>query len=109
MRRNNQTPDRGQWLCGVVLAIGCFTGPLFGQQATDRPEFAVDQAISTGTAAGYEVDFEKDSRVDLTLGNFFTVGWNEDFTRRSSEGRAPDLALLRVQTNFMEREFRLNF
>jgi hypothetical protein len=45
----------------------------------------------------------------LTLGNFFTAGWDEDFTRRSSEGRAPDLALLRVQTNFMEREVRVNY
>jgi hypothetical protein len=46
---------------------------------------------------------------DLTLGNFFSAGWNEEFTRRSSEDRAPDLALLRVQTNFMEREVRINY
>jgi hypothetical protein len=46
---------------------------------------------------------------DLTLWNFFTAGWDEEFTRRSSEGRAPDLALLRVQTNFMERELRINY
>jgi hypothetical protein len=46
---------------------------------------------------------------NLTLGNFFSAGWNEEFTRRSSENRAPDLALLRVQTNFMEREFRINY
>ncbi len=45
----------------------------------------------------------------LTLANFFTAGWDEDFTRRSSEDRAPDLALLRVQTNFMEREVRVNY
>jgi len=45
----------------------------------------------------------------LTLANFFSAGWNEDFTRRSSEDRAPDLALLRVQTNFMEREVRVNY
>jgi hypothetical protein len=46
---------------------------------------------------------------DLTLCNFFSAGWDEEFTRRSSEGRAPDLALLRVQTNFMERELRVNY
>jgi hypothetical protein len=46
---------------------------------------------------------------DLTLANFFTAGWDEEFTRRSSEDRAPDLALLRVQTNFMDRELRINF
>jgi hypothetical protein len=45
----------------------------------------------------------------LTLWKFFTEGWGQEFTRRSSEGRAPDLALLRVQTNFMERELRINY
>jgi len=45
----------------------------------------------------------------LTLANFFTAGWDEDFTRRSSDDRAPDFALLRVQTNFMERELRVNY
>jgi hypothetical protein len=51
----------------------------------------------------------EDDPPDLTLWNFFTLGWNDEFTRRSSEDRAPDLALLRVQTNFMEREVRLNY
>jgi hypothetical protein len=50
-----------------------------------------------------------DDPPDLTLWNFFSLGWNDAYTRRSSEDRAPDLALLRVQTNFMEREFRLNY
>jgi hypothetical protein len=52
---------------------------------------------------------KEDDPPDLTLANFFTAGWNEEFTRRSSEDRAPDLALLRVQTNFMERELRINY
>jgi hypothetical protein len=46
---------------------------------------------------------------DLTLWNFFTEGWGYEFTRRPLNDRAPDLALLRVQTNFMEREVRLNY
>jgi hypothetical protein len=50
-----------------------------------------------------------DTPQDLTLRNFFSAGWDEEFTRRESEGRAPDLALLRVQTNFMERELRVNY
>jgi hypothetical protein len=45
----------------------------------------------------------------LYLSNFFSAGWDEEFTRRKSEDRAPDLALLRVQTNFMERELRMNY
>jgi hypothetical protein len=46
---------------------------------------------------------------DLTLANFFSAGWNEEWTKRAHEGRAPDMALLRVQTNFLEREFRTNY
>lgn len=46
---------------------------------------------------------------DLTLGNFFSAGWDEPWTKRSHANRAPDMALLRVQTNFLEREFRLNY
>jgi hypothetical protein len=45
----------------------------------------------------------------LGLWNFFTEGWGQEFTRRSTEDRAPDFALLRVQTNFMEREIRVNY
>src|SRR5215471_2804127 len=58
-------------------------------------------------AAGHSA--EEEPPPPLTLANFFTAGWNEDFTRRKSEDRAPDLALLRVQTNFMEREVRVNY
>jgi len=46
---------------------------------------------------------------ELTLMNFFTEGWTEDWVKRSRQGRAPDLALLRVTTNFLEREFRLDY
>jgi hypothetical protein len=67
-----------------------------------------------GDSGGHDGIFGKTTRTpddppDLTLGNFFSLGWNDAYTRRSSEDRAPDLALLRVQTNFMEREFRFNY
>jgi hypothetical protein len=52
---------------------------------------------------------EQEDPPPLGLWNFFSAGWDEDFTRRPSEGRAPNLALLRVQTNFMEREVRVNY
>jgi hypothetical protein len=46
----------------------------------------------------------------LTLCNFFTAGWNEEYTRHAmTEDVAPDFALLRVQTNFLERELRVNY
>jgi hypothetical protein len=46
---------------------------------------------------------------DLTLFNFFSAGWDEDSSRRVRETGTPDYALLKVQTNFMEREFRVNY
>jgi hypothetical protein len=46
---------------------------------------------------------------DLTLFNFFSAGWDEDSTKRVRATGTPDYALLRVQTNFMEREFRVNY
>jgi hypothetical protein len=46
---------------------------------------------------------------DLTLFNFFTAGWDEDSVKRVRATGTPDYALLRVQTNFMEREFRVNY
>jgi hypothetical protein len=43
---------------------------------------------------------------DLGLGNFFSAGWDEDWAHRHRF--TPDMALLRVTTNFLEREFRLD-
>src|SRR5260370_37657295 len=48
-------------------------------------------------------------RSDLTIFNLFTAGWDEDSSKRVRATGTPYLALLRVQTNFMEREFRLNY
>ena len=46
---------------------------------------------------------------NLTFSNFFTEGWNQEWTKRVTPGGAPDMALLHVQTNFLEREFRTDF
>ncbi len=46
---------------------------------------------------------------NLTLGNFFTEGWDQDWVRRRTPGGAPDMSLLHVQTNFLEREFRTDY
>jgi hypothetical protein len=50
-----------------------------------------------------------DNPSDLTLANFFTEGWDQAYDKRSNPDGAPDMALLRVQTNFLEREFRMDF
>ena len=44
---------------------------------------------------------------DLTLLDFFSQGWNQSWEHRHRY--TPDMALLRVTTNFLEREFRLDY
>jgi len=44
---------------------------------------------------------------DLTLLNFFTDGWGDAWVHRHRH--TPDMALLRVTTNFLEQEFRLDY
>lgn len=44
---------------------------------------------------------------DLGLGNFFTEGWNQPWARKKRY--TPDMALLKVTTNFLEREFRFDY
>jgi hypothetical protein len=44
---------------------------------------------------------------DLTFANFFTEGWNQNWVKRRRY--TPDMALLRVTTNFLEREFRFDY
>jgi hypothetical protein len=116
-------PRLSRWaLCGALAAI--FTVAGYGRAQSPLPqgtpsldgtmplqEFspfdgvpAGAEARATSTSGGGDTD-----PPPLTLWNFFTEGWGQEYTRRSSEDRAPDLALLRVQTNFMERELRINY
>lgn len=44
---------------------------------------------------------------DLGILDFFTNGWSQDWVHRHRETR--DMALLRVTTNFLERELRLDY
>jgi len=44
---------------------------------------------------------------DLGILDFFTNGWSQDWVHRHRETR--DIALLRVTTNFLEREFRFDY
>jgi hypothetical protein len=43
----------------------------------------------------------------LGIGTFFTEGWDQSWSHH--ERYTPDMALLRVTTNFLEREFRLDY
>ena len=71
-------------------------------------------AASTGgglDAAAYEQCHEnceeRRQLSDLTPLNFFTEGWDEAWSHRHRE--TPDMSLLRVTTNFLERELRLDY
>src|SRR5215469_13833546 len=46
---------------------------------------------------------------DLTLWNFFTEGWTQPWAKRERASGTPNMALLRVTTNFLERELRLDY
>jgi hypothetical protein len=50
---------------------------------------------------------EQQALVDLTPLNFFTDGWTEPWVHRHR--KTPDMSLLRVTTNFLEREFRVDY
>ena len=64
-----------------------------------EPSAPVTQAQSTAPA----------QPSNLTLSNFFTEGWDQEWTHRYTPGGAPDMALLHATTNFLEREFRFDF
>jgi hypothetical protein len=46
---------------------------------------------------------------DLTLANFFSEGWTQPWAKRERADGTPDMALLKVTTNFLERELRLDY
>jgi len=46
---------------------------------------------------------------DLTVSNLFSDGWDEGWTRRTRADETPDMALLRVQTNFLTDVFRFDY
>ncbi len=46
---------------------------------------------------------------DLTLDNLFSEGWSQPWAKRERRDGTPDMALLKVTTNFLERELRLDY
>jgi len=84
-------------------------GPTLACDSSLMEEPHLDLGWPCGGSGGFgERTRKPDDPPDLTLWNFFTAGWDDEYTRRDSEDRAPDFALLHVQTNFMEREFRVD-
>jgi hypothetical protein len=93
------------FLLGLILAGFC-QAPLFAQDPIKTGQTLLSE-WDRGPGE-FKLMTEGQGLSDLTLFNFFSAGWNDEFSKRVRETGTPDYALLRVQTNFMEREFRVN-
>lgn len=69
--------------------------------------FAIAALPSLGFAEAGPAGHPEAELQNLTPLNFFTAGWAEDWRKRPRY--TPDMALLRVTTNFLERELRLDY
>ncbi len=97
-----------------LLASAALAGAARGQEPDRLPGLAAggsDGAIDAdAAAAAVPVPPEKattEHLSDLSIGNFFTEGWNQGWEKWRHH--TPDMALLRVTTNFLERELRADY
>ena len=97
-------------LVAVLVAAFILSNPRT-KAAADEPVFpTVAVAVEPAVVQSTGVDLGQHGQLsDLTLWNFFSEGWDEDSSKRVRATGTPDFALLRVQTNFMEREFRFDY
>jgi len=103
----------------VALVVSAISGGKFGPSLVSAQDMGPSsEATPTDgdppSAAGidlgpYRAAGGQETLPDLTLANFFSAGWNEDFAVRQRESGTPDYPLLRVQTNEVLRLFRLNY
>jgi len=84
------------------------------ETVTPAPAVAEGHAEASGAkldSEGYkactEECEERRELTDLTPLNFFTEGWGQAWSHRHRH--TPDMSLLRVTTNFLEREFRIDY
>jgi hypothetical protein len=101
---------RASWVVALLLVVGLAMGKALAQTPALAQNPAIDgpcddggQAFREGVGTG-----TRQQPSNLGLANFFE-GWDQEFTRRQRDTGTPDFALLRVQTNFLEREFRFNY
>jgi hypothetical protein len=89
----------------LLLAL-CVGLPL----AAQAPSLVVPELISTAgpTATPDPHPSHHEQVPDLGLSNFFTAGWDQPWEHRHDR-YTPDMALLRVVTNALEQEFRLDY
>jgi hypothetical protein len=72
-----------------LLAASAFTGALGSESRPVGQEQATSSQLT-----------------DLTVVNLFTEGWGESWIKRPHPGEAPDLTLLRVQSNLLLQSLR---
>jgi hypothetical protein len=89
----------------LPLALGLETGSEIEQSASFRPRVSSEDDVDEEGQDGPPGKHEE--LKDLTFLNFFTEGWGDPWAHRHRKTR--DMALLRVTTNFLEREFRLDY
>jgi hypothetical protein len=102
-----------RWAVVCSVTLGALSGTAAAQEATAVPADA-DSTASADAASGASLykacrnacDEERQLS-DLTILNFFSAGWDDFWSQR--ERHTPDMALLHVTTNFMEREFRIDY
>jgi hypothetical protein len=70
---------------------------------------ASTSTISIGVSAQEYKESKEQHLSDLTIGNFFSQGWTQPWAKRERADGTPDMALLKVTTNFLERELRLDY
>ena len=94
-------------LGGVLLRPAPAAAQDAGPPVRDNASVAATDPPAGGAAYGTARPEAPPS--DLTLSNFFSAGWDDDYAQRQRATGTPDLPLLRVQTNELLRLFRANF
>ena len=94
--------------CGTVRAVADDNAPL--PSSTAEQSQADELQMAAGMVnQGILILRSNERPQDLTLANFFSAGWDDEWAKQERATGTPNMALLRVQTNFMEREFRANY
>ena len=84
------------WVTSIIRALSCAL-LVATVEAGSAPALEPASALS-----GHSLS-------NLTPLNFFTAGWDEPYQRRPHPDGAPDLSLLRVQTNLLVRTLRTDY
>ena len=95
-------------LC-VGLPLAAQAPSLNGTSLISAPIWtAISSAPSGDSAAENEHPAHPEPIPDLGLSNFFSAGWDQPWEHRHDR-YTPDMALLKVTTNALEKELRIDY